>query len=82
MLKLVGHVFVDSHRIVIIDPFNLPLWTKKNYEECSNIKDASSCLENQAVCVLTSDGFYPVYADIQEDGVHKVVIDFEHGRRE
>lgn len=84
MKKLIGTIGVDSGQIMIIDPCYIDgSWDESSYDECctaSLSKNRFGAVKSLfAICSSTAygDGEYPVYAEVDKDGmITSVHIDF------
>tara|TARA_R100000687_G_scaffold78839_1_gene72529 strand:- start:47 stop:355 length:309 start_codon:yes stop_codon:yes gene_type:complete len=90
-LKLIGHMGVDAGMCWIGDPcYVLPDDARNNPganwdEFCSAMRRTSHKEFPEGVCVTTGygDGNYPVYADIDKDGlIHSVMVEFVNHENE
>ena len=87
--RLIGHVGVDSGQLVLMDPcYIMNMWDVTTYEavcaQTTSVEMAGKVpypMGHEGMLVATStgygDGFYPVYAEYNEEGrVKRVTVEF------
>jgi hypothetical protein len=78
MIKKIGEVYVDTGTIMIGDPCYIPQRTEEleqHLEEMGKYCNLPA-LGGVAVSTGIGDGIYPVYAEIENNIVTSVTIDF------